>query len=96
MNGITLDNTVVTGMKAGIGDSIATLQTTLNNAFLTEIAVMLIGFSVMTTLVLYILKAHGGTSGVGAARAKAWIAATQNDNDYRMLHDRSYWQSYKK
>ena len=58
MAGPALDATVVTGMKAGVGDSIHTIQTTLNNQYLTELAVMFIGFAVVVGLVMHFMKGH--------------------------------------
>lgn len=58
MAGPALDANVVTGMKAGIGDSVATIQTSINNAFLTEVAIMFIGFAVIVGVVMHILKGH--------------------------------------
>jgi len=58
MSGITLTSSVVTGMKAGVGDSIQTIQTTLNNQYLTELAVMFIGFAVVVGLVMHFMKGH--------------------------------------
>jgi hypothetical protein len=45
-------------MKAGVGDSIQTIQTTLNNQYLTELAVMFIGFAVVVGLVMHFMKGH--------------------------------------
>jgi hypothetical protein len=58
MAGPALDASAVTGFKAGIGDSIATIQTSLNNAYLTEIAIMFIGFAVIVGVVMHVVKGH--------------------------------------
>ncbi len=58
MAGPALDATVVTGMKNGVQDSVATIQTTLNNQYLTEIAILFIGFAVVTGLLMHFLKGH--------------------------------------
>ncbi len=56
--GVVLDTNAVTGMKAGIGDAVTTIQTSLNNAYLTEIAIMFIGFAVIVGVVMYVVKGH--------------------------------------
>ncbi len=58
MAGPALDASAVTGFKAGIGDSVATIQTSLNNAYLTEIAIMFIGFAVIVGVVMHVVKGH--------------------------------------
>lgn len=57
-SGVVLTSDVVTGMKAGIGDAVQTIQTSVDNAFLTEVAVMFIGFAVIVGVVMYIVKGH--------------------------------------
>jgi len=58
MAGPALDATVVTGAKAGVGDAVATIQTTLNNAFLVEVAIMFIGLAVVIGFIMHVLKGH--------------------------------------
>ena len=58
MAGPALDATTVTGMKAGVSDSVAFIQTSLNNQYLTELAIMFIGFAVIVGVLMHILKGH--------------------------------------
>ncbi len=58
MSGITLTNAIITGVKAGVADSVDTLQTTINNQYLGELALMFIGFAAVVGLLMYLVKGH--------------------------------------
>lgn len=57
-SGVVFDSNFVTGAKAGLGDSVATIQTTLNNAFLVEVAILFIGLAVVVGLIMGVVKGH--------------------------------------
>ncbi len=58
MSGITLTSAVVTGAKAGIQDSAASLSTTVNNQYFIEFALIFIGFAIVVGFVAYMVKGH--------------------------------------
>lgn len=58
MAGPALDANFVTGAKGGLGDAVATIQTTLNNQFLVEVAILFIGLAVVVGLIMGVVKGH--------------------------------------
>ena len=58
MPGPALDATVITGAKAGFADSVDTLQTTANNQYLFEFALMFVGASIVVGIILWAVKGH--------------------------------------
>lgn len=62
MSGPAADSNVVTGMKAGLGDSTVLIATSFSNSYLAEVSVMFIGLSVIISLILMIVFRHKGMS----------------------------------
>lgn len=58
MSGITLTSAVITGFKAGVADSVASISTTTNNAVLWEVALATVGLALAIGVVMYFLKGH--------------------------------------
>ncbi len=58
MDGPQLTGDLVTGMKAGVADSVDTIQTTVSNAVVGEIAIMFIGLAAAVGVIMYFLKHH--------------------------------------
>ncbi len=58
MPGPALTADVITGVKAGVADSVDTLETTINNQYLGELALMFIGFAAVVGLLMYLVKGH--------------------------------------
>ena len=61
MNGPALDPSAVTGMKAGIADAVAFIQTSVNDQYMAESAVMFIGVLIGIYIAIWIIKGHKGT-----------------------------------
>ena len=58
MSGVTLTSSVITGAKAGFADTVDTLQTTANNQYLFEFALMFVGASIVVGIILWAVKGH--------------------------------------
>ncbi len=56
--GLALDANVITGAKAGLVDSAASLTSTVNNQYFVEFALLFIGFAVAVGFVAYMVKGH--------------------------------------
>jgi len=79
MIGPALDATVVTGAKAGLGDAVASIQSTLNNPYIIEVAIMFIGLAVILYLLKCVLK-HKGTGPGGAIGSEDDMPLTAFDS----------------
>jgi hypothetical protein len=80
MGGPSLNASAVTGFKAGLGDAMTTVQSSVNNQYLTEILVMFIGFACVVGLALYFVKSHKGTGvGGGIGSQPKGIADMEHD-----------------
>lgn len=91
MSGIVLTAALLGGAKTGVVDSSASLQNTFNNAYLGEIALMLIGFAFAVGLISFLIMKHKGRTGGYESAAIA-----QNNYDWNMLNDRSFYNKNKK
>ncbi len=58
MQGPQLTGDLITGLKAGVFDSVQSIQTTLSNNVIGEIAVFLIGFSIGVALLMFFIMSH--------------------------------------
>ncbi len=58
MAGPAFTANLVTGAKGGLGDSVATIQTTLDNSFLIETALLFLGLAVVIGVVMFVIKGH--------------------------------------
>ena len=60
MTGVILGAQAMTGFKAGLADSIQTIQTTVNNSALGEIFIMFLGVNAIILGVLFIIAGFRG------------------------------------
>ncbi len=63
MSGVNLTSAVITGIKQGVADSADTLGVTLNNQYLGELALMFIGFALVTGIIIFLVARHKGHHG---------------------------------
>ncbi len=57
-SGVVFTAALVTGAKAGLGDSVSTIQTTLDNSFLIETALLFLGLAVVIGVIMFVIKGH--------------------------------------
>ncbi len=89
MSGISLTTALITGAKAGIQDSAASLSTTVNNQYFIEFALIFIGFFVVVgwiRFVFYKKKSNIGSLDSGGKERK-W-AESQSMASYLAARDK--------
>ncbi len=65
MSGITLTTDVLTGLKRGIADSASSINISISNAILWELALATVGLALAIGVILYFLKGHKKIGGGG-------------------------------